>query len=682
MADRYWVGGSGTWSSTNTANWSTTSGGSGGASVPTSADNVIFNQAGTYTVTLADALDCLDFTVSAGTVTITGTGVRYIYGAFSLSASTIWSATNGMSFRGSTTATKYITTNGVVINSPLSFLHSLSTWRLNGALTTVGINIIQGTFDVDIYTLTCTSYSPNFQMSGGTAYLRAAYTTLQGSNAVSITGGTLYEGTATVICSSTASNVSFSAPGKTFYSVNFTGTSPGTSVTLGASSIFRSLNITPPSTSGVKTVILTSSLTLTFTISGSGGNALRRIAYVSSVPGTTRTMVMPGARTISYADFRDIAASGYTINASTSGGDCGGNSNITFPAARTVYRVGTNTTWAGSSSWATISGDVGNNANFPLAQDTAVIDNNTALTGTLALSSTYNMGTLNASSRTSAITLNHNSAQNLYGSYILGSGVTITGTSQMTLLSTGTQTITCANKTISFPISINKILGSVEFVDAFSSSSSLSLLQGTLDAKNYSVTCGSFSSSNTGIRTLTMGSGLWTLSGTGTVWDITTNTNLTFNKDTADILLSNTTTTARTFAGGGLSYNKLTIGGSTGTSTLTISGSNYFTELASSKTVAHTILLAADQALIGTWSVSGSAGNVVTLDSTVTGTRRYITLANSTSGIDYLNVQDIGNDGVGSFYVGTNSINSGNNLNVLFTGSVVLSTGNFFALFS
>lgn len=46
------------------------------------------------------------------------------------------------------------------------------------------------------------------------------------------------------------------------------------------------------------------------------------------------------------------------------------------------------------------------------------------------------------------------------------------------------------------------------------------------------------------------------------------------------------------------------------------------------------------------------------------------------------NGQDIGNDGVGSFYVGTNSINSGNNLNVLFTGSVVLSTGNFFALFS
>lgn len=43
MANRYWVGGSGTWSSTNTANWSSSSGGPGGASVPTAADYVYFD---------------------------------------------------------------------------------------------------------------------------------------------------------------------------------------------------------------------------------------------------------------------------------------------------------------------------------------------------------------------------------------------------------------------------------------------------------------------------------------------------------------------------------------------------------------------------------------------------------------------------------------------------------------
>jgi hypothetical protein len=43
MANRFWVGGSGTWNDTNTDNWSTTSGGAGGASIPTSSDNAFFD---------------------------------------------------------------------------------------------------------------------------------------------------------------------------------------------------------------------------------------------------------------------------------------------------------------------------------------------------------------------------------------------------------------------------------------------------------------------------------------------------------------------------------------------------------------------------------------------------------------------------------------------------------------
>jgi len=43
MANRYWVGGAGAWNNTNTANWSTSSGGSGGASIPTSTDDVFID---------------------------------------------------------------------------------------------------------------------------------------------------------------------------------------------------------------------------------------------------------------------------------------------------------------------------------------------------------------------------------------------------------------------------------------------------------------------------------------------------------------------------------------------------------------------------------------------------------------------------------------------------------------
>ena len=57
MATRYWVGGAGTWDATTTTNWSASSGGAGGASAPTSADNVIFNtlsNATAYAVTIGN----------------------------------------------------------------------------------------------------------------------------------------------------------------------------------------------------------------------------------------------------------------------------------------------------------------------------------------------------------------------------------------------------------------------------------------------------------------------------------------------------------------------------------------------------------------------------------------------------------------------------------------------------
>lgn len=54
MPNRFWVGGSGTWNNVSTANWSATSGGAGGASAPTSVDDVFFdaNSGAAATVTI------------------------------------------------------------------------------------------------------------------------------------------------------------------------------------------------------------------------------------------------------------------------------------------------------------------------------------------------------------------------------------------------------------------------------------------------------------------------------------------------------------------------------------------------------------------------------------------------------------------------------------------------------
>lgn len=71
MANRYWVGGSGTWDTSDTTNWSSSSGGAGGASAPTSADGVIFDgNSGSGTCALGSNVECesINLTNYTGTV--------------------------------------------------------------------------------------------------------------------------------------------------------------------------------------------------------------------------------------------------------------------------------------------------------------------------------------------------------------------------------------------------------------------------------------------------------------------------------------------------------------------------------------------------------------------------------------------------------------------------------------
>ncbi len=87
MATRYWVaGGTGSWNSTT--NWSDTSGGTSGFSIPVSWDTAIFNAAsGAFTVTLdisptVAILNCTDFTgtlaFNANTITLDGSGTIFL----------------------------------------------------------------------------------------------------------------------------------------------------------------------------------------------------------------------------------------------------------------------------------------------------------------------------------------------------------------------------------------------------------------------------------------------------------------------------------------------------------------------------------------------------------------------------------------------------------------------------
>lgn len=157
MADRYWVGGTGTWNTTSTTNWSASSGGPSGASVPTVADSVFFDQASTYTVTMTGALACLDFNVTGGTVTFqNGTSPTLdVRGSWSTVAATVWNTTGAITFSATTSRT--ITTNAVTIRSPITFNGVGGTWTLQDNVTllsTLTTTLTAGTLALSTYTLT------------------------------------------------------------------------------------------------------------------------------------------------------------------------------------------------------------------------------------------------------------------------------------------------------------------------------------------------------------------------------------------------------------------------------------------------------------------------------------------------------------------------------------------------
>lgn len=160
MADRYWVGGTGTWNTTSTTNWSATSGGASGASVPTTADNVIFDQAGTYTVTMTGALACLNITVSAGVVTLNGFNINglTVAGSWSTIAGTVWSQALNMIVTFTSTTARTITSGGVQFPGRFRFNGAGGTWTLQDNIFVVtSVNHIAGTLELGSFVLSTRS---------------------------------------------------------------------------------------------------------------------------------------------------------------------------------------------------------------------------------------------------------------------------------------------------------------------------------------------------------------------------------------------------------------------------------------------------------------------------------------------------------------------------------------------
>lgn len=641
MANRYWVGGTGTWDTTSTTNWSASSGGASGASVPTAADSVFFDQASTYTVTMTGALTCLDLTVSAGTVTFaTGTSPTLaVSGSFSIAAATVWSSTAAITFNATTTG-KTITTNSVTMSGPITLDGVGGGWTLGSALVmNTGsyanglFTVTRGTFNTGNFNMTLSVFSSSNSntrsITLGTSTIAVARWTLTTTTNLTFSGAS-----STITKTILVSGDAFDGGGLTYGTLNMSGYTNS----LTGTNTFTTVNLTAGATS-----IAANQTIGTF---NSTGHTLQSSTY-----GTQRTLAVTTSGTLTDAWFRDIAVTGATLSG-TRIGNLTNNSGITFTTPKTVYwnkAAGGN--WFDTNAWALTSGGATSSTNNPLPQDTAIIENTGLNVGaTITLNLNPNICSLNCSTRTNAMTLAQPGLYQVYGDFIMGSGVTLSGlATNVSFLGTNNQSITMNGVTFTRQMNVDKpVSGTVTLTDTFVSALGLNLYGGTFTANadvTFTTVVYSF---NTVTRAINMGTGTWTLTGTGSVWNGALSTNFTLNKGTANIVLSDTSTSARTFDGGGLTYNKLTIGGATGTSTLTITGSNTFTELASTKTVAHTILFTGGttQTFTSGFTVSGTAGNVVTIGST-----------NTTA----VNLRK-----PSAWYVGANSTDGGNNTGLLF----------------
>ncbi len=312
MADRYWVGGTGNWTTTTT-NWSATSGGTAGASSPTAADNVFFDAnsnigTGAFTVTVTSARTCLDLTVSPGSspldgvMTLAGTFGITVAGNISIPVTNVTTTMTGTITLSATTSKTFNVPSQRTMS--YNFNGVGGTWTLLNSLTTTGnITLTAGTLDI-----------------ANNSIQSATFTSI-GTATRSIGFGTA--GTATTTGSGTVWNTTptgFSYTGTSDVRINNT-TATATTVTTGAMSAAQALNFN--FTAGTYALTLSSGNVynnLNFT--GFGGTvafaATTHTMYGNLNLGSTATMsANPGIGTFiwnSTAGIRTIRSNGRTAN--------------------------------------------------------------------------------------------------------------------------------------------------------------------------------------------------------------------------------------------------------------------------------------------------------------------------------------------------------------------------------
>jgi len=219
MANRYWVGGTGTWDGTDTTYWSTSSGGAGGASVPTSADDVFIDaNSGGGTVDIIDYVDAgsLNCTGFTGTLT-SGSGYDLtLYGNLTLGANGIYRLWRAYFVNNAT-----MVSNGTS-NPELEIYAVECVLTLGDAVAVERITISDSTLDTDNYDLTVVFLDSDNNVSSTFTFGSSSIT----ARFIGITSADIVNaGTSTINMDYAVfggtNNWEFHGGGNTYYNLNF-----------------------------------------------------------------------------------------------------------------------------------------------------------------------------------------------------------------------------------------------------------------------------------------------------------------------------------------------------------------------------------------------------------------------------------------------------------------------------
>ncbi len=271
-ANRFWVGGTGTWDNATTTHWATASGGGGGASVPAPGDTVTFDAAsGGGTVTVAATID-------------TGNSLgQLVWGAFTGTLDfdandPNITLTSASAFSGTGTGAR-------------KFLMGSGTWTFNVTTSSPNEWTMSVTTNLDAGS---TFNASTILYTGNNAFIRG------------FIGGGLTYGTFTIATNASGGGVNITGA-NTFGTLNFTG--PGALSFPGS---------------------VTTTITNAFSWTGSSTSAPSLIESASNlfVLGTVHASAVS---TMDKVAVRDITFNTSAVTA-TNSYDLGGNSGITITA--------------------------------------------------------------------------------------------------------------------------------------------------------------------------------------------------------------------------------------------------------------------------------------------------------------------------------------------------------------